>query len=151
MRRVQEALAAAGSAARVVALAETARSAEDAARAVGCPLGAIVKSLVFTIGTQPVMVLVAGDRRCDPAALPAAFGIDGKVRRADAEQVRAATAYAIGGVAPVGHTLPVVIDASLDRFDEVWAAAGHPHCVFPTTVAELVRLTRGRIDGAIAV
>lgn len=151
VRRVQEALAGAGSAARVVALTETARSAEDAARAVGCPLGAIVKSLVFKIGEQPVMALVAGDRRCDLARLPAALGIMGKVRRADADEVRAATGYAIGGVAPVGHALPVVIDASLERFDEVWAAAGHPHCVFPTTVAELVRLTRGRLDGAIAV
>lgn len=151
VRRVQEALTAAGSVARVVALAETARSAEDAARAVGCPLGAIVKSLVFMIGEQPVMALVAGDRRCDTAALPAALAIDGKVRRADADQVRAATGYAIGGVAPVGHALPVAIDASLERFDEVWAAGGHPHCVFPTTVAELVRLTRGRIDGTIAV
>lgn len=151
VRRVQEALAGAGSAARVVALTDTARSAEDAARAVGCPLGAIVKSLVFMVADQPVMVLVAGDRRCDLAALPTAAGLEGKVRRADADQVRAATGYAIGGVAPVGHTLPVVIDASLERFKEVWAAAGHPYCVFPTTVAELVRLTRGRVDDAIAV
>jgi prolyl-tRNA editing enzyme YbaK/EbsC (Cys-tRNA(Pro) deacylase) len=151
VRRVQEALAAAGSAARVVALAETARSAEDAARAVGCPLGAIVKSLVFTIGPQPVMALVAGDRRCAMERLPAALGIAGKARRADADEVRAATGYAIGGVAPVGHALPVVIDASLERFAEVWAAAGHPHCVFPTTAAELARLTGGRIDATLAV
>jgi prolyl-tRNA editing enzyme YbaK/EbsC (Cys-tRNA(Pro) deacylase) len=151
VRRVQEALAAAGSAARVVALAETARSAEDAARAVGCPLGAIVKSLVFTIGPQPVMALVAGDRRCAVERLPAALGIAGKARRADADEVRAATGYAIGGVAPVGHALPVVIDASLERFAEVWAAAGHPHCVFPTTAAELARLTGGRIDATLAV
>ena len=150
VRRVQTALAAAGSTARVVALAETARSAADAARAVGCPLGAIVKSLVFVIGEQPVMALVAGDRRCDTQALPAAFGTEGRVRRADAEEVRAATGYAIGGVAPVGHALPVLLDASLARFTELWAAGGHPHCVFPTTLAELARLTRGQVLATIA-
>lgn len=150
VRRVQEKLTAAGSAARVVALAGTARSAEDAARSVGCELGAIVKSLVFVIGERPVMVLVAGDRRCDLLALPAAFGLDGKVKRADAEIVRAATGFAIGGVAPVGHELPVVIDASLERFETVWAAGGHPHCVFATSLAELIELTSGQPDASVA-
>ncbi len=150
VRRVREALAAAGSPARIVELAATARSAEDAARSVGCELGAIVKSLVFTIGGRPVMALVAGDRRCDTAALPEAVGMAGPVRRADADLVREATGFAIGGVAPVGHDLPVAIDASLGRFDEVWAAAGHPHCVFATSIHELVELTRGRLADRIA-
>ena len=149
--RVQEALAAAGSDARIVALADTARTAEDAARSVGCELGAIVKSLVFTIGERPVMALVAGDRRCDPAALAACLELPGKVARADAAVVRAATGFAIGGVAPIGHDLPVVIDASLARFGTVWAAAGHPHCVFPTNVHELVAMTRGRLDDRVGV
>ena len=152
VRRVQEALAAGGSSARVIALAETARTAEDAARACDVEVGAIVKSLVFVIGGRPVMALVAGDRRCAEQALAAALGLEGTVRRADAQEVRAATGYAIGGVAPVGHPapLPVAIDASLGRFERVWAAGGHPHAVFETSLDELVRLTGGRIDGAIA-
>lgn len=151
VRRVQAALRDGGSAAQVVVLAETARSAEDAARSVGCPLGAIVKSLVFRIGERAVMALVAGDRRCELAALPAALGLEGKAARADAEFVRAATGYAIGGVSPVGHAPPLAtaIDGSLGRFDVVWAAAGHPHCVFATDVVELVRLTGGRISAEL--
>lgn len=147
VQRVQTALEAKGSTARVIALAETARSAEDAARSIGTELGSIVKSLVFTIDGQPVMALIAGDRRCDVKALPGALGLAGKVARADADVVRAATGFAIGGVAPVGHgsALPMVIDASLGRFATVYAAAGHPHCVFPTTVEELARLTGGRV------
>jgi prolyl-tRNA editing enzyme YbaK/EbsC (Cys-tRNA(Pro) deacylase) len=149
--RVREALAAAGSGARVVELAGTARTAEDAARSLGCELGAIVKSLVFTVGGRPVMALVAGDRRCDPTALAACLGLPGKVARADAGAVRAATGFAIGGVAPVGHDLPVAIDASLARFATVWAAGGHPHCVFPTNADELVTMTRGKLDDRVGV
>ncbi len=143
VRRVREALAAAGSGAEVVALAGTARSAEDAARSVGAPLGAIVKSLVFASGGRPVMALVAGDRRCDTVVLAAALGLAGKIGRADADMVRAETGFTIGGVPPLAHAnpLPTAIDASLRRFDTVYAAAGHPHCVFATTVDELLRLT----------
>ena len=153
VRRVQAALAEAGSQAAVIALASTARSAEDAAASIGTPLGSIVKSLVFTVAGAPVMALVAGDRRCDPRALGRALGREGKVRRADADAVRAATGFSIGGVAPVAHEtpLPVAIDASLGRFETVYAAAGHPHCVFATTIDELQRLAGGTITPEIAV
>ncbi len=153
VRRVQAALAEAGSGAQVIALASTARSAEDAAASIGTPLGSIVKSLVFTVAGAPVMALVAGDRRCDPKALGRALGREGKVRRADADAVRAATGFSIGGVAPVAHEtqLSVAIDASLGRFETVYAAAGHPHCVFATTIDELQRLTDGTVTGEIAV
>lgn len=104
VQRVQRALGEAGSTSEVVELSDTARTAEDAARALGCELGAIVKSLVFTVGGRPVMALVAGDRRCDTAALAAALGLDGKVARADADTVREATGFAIGGVAPSATT-----------------------------------------------
>jgi prolyl-tRNA editing enzyme YbaK/EbsC (Cys-tRNA(Pro) deacylase) len=149
---VRAALAAAGVAGDIVALAATARSAQEAADSIGCPLGAIVKSLVFRIGDRPVMALVAGDRQCEVAALPPVLGIDGQTRRADADFVRAATGFAIGGVAPVGHIrpIPVAIDSSLERFATVYAAAGHPHCVFATAAAELQRLTGGRVSDAIA-
>lgn len=145
VQAVREALAAAGSQARVVELAETARSAEDAAAALKTPLGSIVKSLVFLVGERPVMALVAGDRRCKAKGLPGVLGLEGKVRRADAAGVREATGFAIGGVSPVGlkTPMPVAIDVSLDRFETVYAAAGHPHYVFATTLAELERLTGG--------
>ncbi len=147
VRRVQAALAEKGSKAVVIELASTARTAEDAARALGVEVGAIVKSLVFTMDGAPVMALIAGDRRCDTKALPAALGRSGLVLRADAERVRAATGFVIGGVAPLAHPtpLPTVIDDSLGRFDVVYAAAGHPHCVFPTTILELSLLTGGAV------
>lgn len=153
VRRVQAALAEAGSRAEVVALAATARSAQDAAESIGCPLGAIVKSLVFLIDAEPVMALVAGDRRCDPGALAAALGRAGQVSRADADSVRAATGFAIGGVAPIAHPAPLAtaIDESLGRFSKVFAAAGHPHCVFASTLEELQRLSGGRIVSGLGV
>ncbi len=152
VERVRAALEAAGSAARPVALAESARTAEDAARALGVAVGQIVKSLVFLVGGRPVLVLVAGDRRVRPEPLGPLVGLPGPVERADAAAVRAATGFAIGGVAPIGHPmrLPCVIDASLGRFERLWAAAGHPHAVFPTDLDELVRLTGGLLDGRIA-
>jgi prolyl-tRNA editing enzyme YbaK/EbsC (Cys-tRNA(Pro) deacylase) len=152
VRRVEAALAAQGLAGRVGELAETARTAEDAARACGVPVGAIVKSLVFEVAGQPVLALVAGDRRCDPQELPAALGLEGSAWRCDAERVRAVTGFAIGGVAPVGHLapLPTVIDASLGRFPKLFAAAGHPHCVFSTTLPELVALTGGTVSDRVA-
>jgi prolyl-tRNA editing enzyme YbaK/EbsC (Cys-tRNA(Pro) deacylase) len=151
--RVRAALRSAGSPAEVIALDETARSARDAAAAIGTELGSIVKSLVFVIGGRAVMALVAGDRRCDETALPAALGIAGQTGRADADLVRAATGFAIGGVAPAGlpAPLPTVVDSSLKRFDTVYAAAGHPHCVFATTVNELLALTGGEISTTISV
>ena len=151
VQRVQQALIDAGSPAQIRALAETARSAQEAADTLGVALGAIVKSLVFVVGEQPVMALVAGDRRCDTQALGNALSLPGRVRRADADLVRAATGFAIGGVAPMGHPrpLPTGIDRSLQRFTEIYAAAGHPFCVFPTTLEELVRITGGTLSDRI--
>ncbi|MEQ9488705.1 MAG: YbaK/EbsC family protein [Alphaproteobacteria bacterium] len=145
VRRVRQALVEAGVGDKVVAVAETTRSAAEAATALGVEQGAIVKSLVFTVGRQAVMALVAGDRQCDTKRLRNVLGLSGKVKRPDADAVRQATGFAIGGVSPVAHAtaLPVAIDASLGRFQAVYAAAGHPHCVFPTTLAELEQLTGG--------
>lgn len=137
-----------GAAGRVVELAASARTAEAAAAALGVPVGAIVKSLVFVVGERPVLALVAGDRQCRMAALPPLLGLEGKVKRASAELVREATGFAIGGVPPVAHrtAMPVAIDASLGRFERLHAAAGHPHCVFATSLAELVLLTGGVVS-----
>jgi prolyl-tRNA editing enzyme YbaK/EbsC (Cys-tRNA(Pro) deacylase) len=153
VQRVRAALREKESRAEVIELATTARTAEDAARSLGVEVGAIVKSLVFLIEGAPVMALVAGDRRCDTAALPAAFGRHGLVMRADADKVRDVTGFVIGGVAPLGHPrpLPVAIDDSLGRFEIVYAAAGHPFCVFATTAFELSLLTGGPIVKGITV
>jgi prolyl-tRNA editing enzyme YbaK/EbsC (Cys-tRNA(Pro) deacylase) len=153
VRRVREALARAGYGGDVVALAETARTAADAGRALGVPEGAIVKSLLFTVGETPALALIAGDRRCAPAALGAALSLAGEVRRADADTVRRLTGYSIGGVPPLGFPAPIAtaIDPSLGRFPAVYAAAGHPYCVFATTLDELGRLTGGPAAAELAL
>lgn len=152
VKRVRQALVDGGLADNIIALDDAARTAEAAAQAAACPLGAIAKSLVFAIGTRFVMALVAGDHRCIEDNLPKALNIQGKVRRPQASEVKGITGFTIGGVAPIGlsHKLPVVIDASLKRFDTVYAAAGHPNCIFPSRVADLARLSGGIISHNIA-
>ena len=120
------------------------RTAEDAARAIGCDVGQIVKSLVFLLDGAPVIALVSGANRLDEPRLATALG-GGTVSRADADAVRAATGYPIGGVPPFGHPepLPTAIDEDLLRYDEVWAAAGTPRHVFAVAPADLVRITAG--------
>jgi prolyl-tRNA editing enzyme YbaK/EbsC (Cys-tRNA(Pro) deacylase) len=144
-RRVEEALRALGLPAEVRELDDSTRTAPEAAAAVGCELGAIVKSLVFrgADSGDPVLVLVSGDRRGDEASISAAVGE--RVERADADFVRSVTGYAIGGVPPVGHPAPLrtLMDDGLLRFDEVWAAAGTPRAVFG--------VEPGRLAGAIGV
>lgn len=118
-------------------------TAVHAADALGVEVGAIANSLIFTLDGEPVLVLTSGAHRVDTGWLGERLG--GRLRRADAATVRAATGQVIGGVAPVGHPSPVrtFVDTALADFPEVWAAAGHPHTVFPTSFDELVRLTGG--------
>lgn len=125
---------------------EGTRTAEDAASAIGCDVGQIVKSLVFLLDGAPVVALVSGANRLDEQRLAAA--LDGvAVSRADADTVRAATGYPIGGVPPFGHTspLPTAVDEDLLGYDEVWAAAGTPRDVFPVAPADLVQVTGGTV------
>ena len=103
MRCVEAALAAAGGESRIIAFDDSARSAAQAAQRLDVALGAIVKSLVFLVDGDPVMALIAGDRRCDTAVLAAAIGSSGKAKPADAAAVCDATGFTIGGVAPIGH------------------------------------------------
>lgn len=123
---------------------EGTRTAVDAATAIGCEVGQIVKSLVFVAldmdGETPVLALTSGDRRVDTAALANALGVD-TVRKASADEVRTATGFAIGGTPPFGHvtTLRTVVDPHLLDHDEVWAAAGTPTDVFRLSPADLVR------------
>ena len=138
---------------RIIELAETARTAEDAANALNCEMGAIIKSLVFRAGDQPVLALVSGDRLCDPKALKAELGLERKIRRADAEFVKAATGFSIGGVSPLGHPSPIttVVDQYLSRYSTLYAAAGHTHCVFSTNFEEIVQLTQGLVSESISM
>ncbi|MEU4954443.1 YbaK/EbsC family protein [Streptomyces lavendulae] len=144
--QVARALAEAGVPGRVRQLDRSARTAAEAAEALGCDIGAIANSLVFLSGDEPVLVLTSGRHRVDTTALAARWGRP-ELRRATAEQVREATGQAIGGVAPVGHprALPTVVDEALTGHARIWAAAGTPHTVFPTTADELLRLTGGRL------
>jgi prolyl-tRNA editing enzyme YbaK/EbsC (Cys-tRNA(Pro) deacylase) len=122
------------------------RTSEEAAAAVGCAVAEIAKSLIFKAADgRPVLVIASGTNRVDEKKVRALLGQ--KIERADAEFVRTATGYAIGGVPPVGHaTAPIVlIDAELERFAAVWAAGGTPNAVFRITPAALIRLTEGRV------
>jgi prolyl-tRNA editing enzyme YbaK/EbsC (Cys-tRNA(Pro) deacylase) len=143
--RVAAALRRQGLEPAIVEFADSTRTAEEAARAVGTSVEQIVKSLVFLAGGEPILVLASGGNRVDTTALGAALGRP--VKRADAARVRQATGFAIGGVPPVGHatTLPVLIDRDLCRFAVVYAAAGTPHAVFPITPGDLCRATGGRV------
>ena len=153
VKRVHAALAQAKHPTDILILKDSARTAKDAALAVGCDLGAIVKSLVFLVGDRFVLALVAGDQACAPENLGRALGIQGAARLASAGEARFATGFAIGGVAPVGlaRKLPCVLDRSLKRFQMVFAAAGHPHAVFPTTVDWLKTMTGAVVSYNIAV
>lgn len=152
VKRVRDALLAAGLEDTVMELAASARTAEDAAGALGCEQGAIVKSLVFCVGTRFVMALVAGDHQCLEENLPKALNLKGTVRRPQASEVKGITGFTIGGVAPFGmtHPLPVVLDTSLRRFDTVYAAAGHPNCIFPIAFTDLARISEAIISYNIA-
>jgi prolyl-tRNA editing enzyme YbaK/EbsC (Cys-tRNA(Pro) deacylase) len=121
---------------------EGTRTAADAARAIGCQVGQIVKSLVFVAGTEPFIALTSGANRADTEVLAELMG-GRPVRRADPEEARAATGFAIGGTPPVGHPrkLRMLCDRDLLEHDVVWAAAGTPHSVFPIAPAELLRVT----------
>ena len=142
MQRVAEALRMAGHPHAPVMLDDAARTAQQAADALGVTVGQIAKSIIFRRRQDDVAVLVitSGDRRVDEKKVAALVG---KIGRAEAEFVKAHTGFTIGGVSPVGHATPPVtlIDRELFRFDEIWAAAGHPHGVFKLRPQDLVALT----------
>lgn len=144
-QRVQDALAALGLASRVMLLEVSARTSQMAADALGVAVGQIAKSLVFRAAQsgRAVLVIAAGDRRVDEAKIAAHLGEP--IERATPEFVREHSGFAIGGVAPVAHPADMVtcVDASLRRFEVVWAAGGTPHCVFPIAPADLARVAGG--------
>ncbi len=141
--RVQQALQALGLPGQVRVFHQTStHTAQEAADAVGCQLGQIVKTLFFMAEGRPTMALVAGDRQVDTSALAELVGVGRKrLKMGTPEEVRATTGYEVGGVAPVGwpHPSDTVADESLQRFEEIWAAAGAPNAVFPANTGDLVR------------
>jgi prolyl-tRNA editing enzyme YbaK/EbsC (Cys-tRNA(Pro) deacylase) len=146
-RKVQQALAAQGFSLEVVELPHSTRTAVEAAQAVGCEVGQIVKSLIFRglRSQQPIMVAASGSNRVKEKRI--ASLIDEPLGKADADFVRQHTGFVIGGVPPVGHAQPLqtFIDEDLLQYSEIWAAAGTPHAVFRLTPADLVKMTGGQV------
>jgi prolyl-tRNA editing enzyme YbaK/EbsC (Cys-tRNA(Pro) deacylase) len=144
VQAVQEALTAASAPGQIQILPDAVATAAAAAAALGVEVGQIANSLIFDADGAPLLVLTSGAHRVDTGKVAGLIGASA-VRRATPEFVRQYTGQAIGGVAPVGHPAPVrtLVDTALGEFDEVWAAGGIPHAVFPTTFDELVRLTEG--------
>ncbi|WP_415314603.1 YbaK/EbsC family protein [Candidatus Pelagibacter sp. Uisw_137] len=134
----------------VIILENSARTAQDAAKALDCNVGAIVKSLLFKTGDSFTLCLVAGDKRC---SLNKIKKIKDKkdISMASPEEVKTQTGYTIGGVSPIGHLekIEIIIDNSLERFNELFAAAGHPNCVFKINFKNIQKITNGKVEDII--
>jgi Cys-tRNA(Pro) deacylase len=134
----------------VVILENSARTAQDAAMALSCDVGAIVKSLLFKTEDSFTLCLVAGDKRCSLNKLKKIT--DKKdVSMATPEDVKVQTGYTIGGVSPIGHLkkIEIIIDNSLERFNELFAAAGHPNCVFKINFRDIQKITNGKVEDIV--
>ena len=134
----------------IIVLENSARTAQDAAAALGCDVGSIVKSLLFKAEDGFILCLVAGDKRCSLKKLKK---IKNKkdISMASPEDVKAQTGYTIGGVSPVGHInkVEIFIDKSLERFKKIFAAAGHPNCVFKINFINIQKMTNGKVEDII--
>ena len=144
--RVHQHLLDAGVDVQIRVLPDSARTAAEAAAAIGCDVAAIANSLIFVADDVPVLVMTSGGHRVDLASLKTSIGAE-EVTMAPPAVVRSATGQVIGGVAPVGHPAPLrtYIDEALRVHDELWAAAGHPHTVMPLTFEQLTTLTEGTV------
>ncbi len=147
-KRIQDALNALGAKLEVVELPASTRTSAEAAAAIGCSIRQIAKSIIFrsVVTGRPVMVIASGPNRVNEAKIRGIIG-EG-IEKADAEFVRKATGFAIGGIPPIGHAEPIttIIDEDLTRLDEIWAAAGTPNAVFKLNPALLVQLTGGSVN-----
>ncbi|MDA7785699.1 YbaK/EbsC family protein [Candidatus Pelagibacter sp.] len=134
----------------VIVLENSARTAQDAATALDCNVGAIVKSLLFKTGNSFTLCLVAGDKRCSLNKLKK---IKDKqdISMASPDEVKIQTGYTIGGVSPIGHLekIEIIIDNSLERFNELFAAAGHPNCIFKINFKDIHKITNGKVEDII--
>jgi prolyl-tRNA editing enzyme YbaK/EbsC (Cys-tRNA(Pro) deacylase) len=146
VKRVIKALQDHGISGEVHALSESARTAQEAASSLGIEVGQIASSLIFQLpDNSPLLIITSGRHRVDTELVAQTLGLD-SLSRVDAQYVKEKSGFSIGGVAPIGWLSPatIVIDEALNDYDVVWAAAGHPHAVYPTTYAELVRVTGAR-------
>ena len=134
----------------VITLEDSARTAQDAAKALDCNVGAIVKSLLFRAGDDFILCLVAGDKRCSLNKLKK-FKDKKDISMASPEEVKTQTGYTIGGVSPIGHLnkIEIIIDKSLERFNQFFAAAGHPNCVFKINFKDIQKITNGKVEDII--
>ena len=134
----------------VTELENTARTAVDAAKSLNCEVGAIVKSLLFKNGDNFFLCLVSGDKRCSLNKLKKFFNSK-DLSMASPNDVKEQTGYTIGGVSPIGHknTLEILVDRSLNRFKDLYAAAGHPNCIFKINFDDLIKITNGSIEDLI--
>ena len=150
VKRVEKFLKEYNQSLEVIVLENSARTAQDAATALGCDAGAIVKSLLFKTDDSYILCLVAGDKRCSLNKLKK---IKNKkdVSMASPEEVKTQTGYTIGGVSPVGHLdkIEIIIDNSLERFNELFAAAGHPNCIFKINFKDIQKITNGKVEDII--
>ena len=144
VKRVQEFIKKFDNQLEVIVLDTTARTAKDAAKSLKCEVGAIVKSLLFRADESFLICLIAGDKRCSLNKLKKVLGKK-DVSMANAEEVKKNTGFSIGGVSPVAHIkkLDILIDKSLSRFQYIFAAAGHPNCIFKITYNKLIKITNG--------
>ena len=147
VKRVIETLSKFNKNLKVQILKKTARTAKEAANALNCEEGAIVKSLVFKTGTEFLVCLISGDKRCSLNKLKKVISKK-DVSMASADEVKAQTGFTIGGVSPVGHinNLDIIIDKTLERFQIVYAAAGHPNSIFKIDISRLKDLTEGKFE-----
>ena len=131
---------------KVIILKESAKTAFDAANLLKCETGAIIKSLLFRTGSKFVLCLISGDQKCSINKLKKIFNIK-DISMASPEEVKMQTGFTIGGVSPVGHNrkLDILIDKSFDRYENLFAAAGHPNCVFKINPEKLVQITNGSV------
>ena len=150
VKRVEKFLKGFDQSLEVIVLENSARTAKDAAIALGCDVGAIVKSLLFKTGDNFTLCLMAGDKRCSLIKLKK-IKDEKDISMASPEDVKTQTGYTIGGVSPIGHLekIEIIIDNSLKRFNELFAAAGHPNCVFKINFKNIQKITNGKVEDII--
>ncbi len=150
VKRAEKALKEFNKTLSVTELENTARTAFDAAKSLNCEVGAIVKSLLFKNGDNYFLCLVSGDKRCSLNKLKKFFNSK-DLSMASPDDVKEQTGYTIGGVSPIGHTnsLQILVDSSLNRFKDLFAAAGHPNCIFKINFDDLIKITNGSIEDII--
>ena len=150
VKRVEKFLKGFDQSLEVIVLENSAKTAKDAAIALGCDVGAIVKSLLFKTGDNFTLCLVAGDKRCSLNKLKK-IKDEKDISMASPEDVKTQTGYTIGGVSPIGHLekIEIIIDNSLKRFNELFAAAGHPNCIFKINFKNIQKITNGKVEDII--